>query len=217
MSINYYVLDTETTGLKAGWHEINQISMIRVNDGFQKSFNIAVEHPERADSVALNIQGITRADLKKGTSVQDAVQQLTIFLEEDGLNPESRCVIGHNVAFDRRFCQAMWEQKRKQFPADLWLCTKKFYKNYVNKVGPDLIMKKQAEIQPGENKVKYGQDLCLTGAGLKPKVGAHSAIIDCQNCLTLFQFLMNENLNHVRVIEPKPHRINSVEPEIFDF
>lgn len=70
--IAYYILDTETTGLKAGYHEINQISVIRTSDGFQKTLNIAVDHPERASKEALDIQGKTRWDLKEGISKEQA-------------------------------------------------------------------------------------------------------------------------------------------------
>lgn len=211
------MLDTETSGLKCGYHEINQISVLRVSDKFQKTFNIAVENPGRASAQALQIQGITKADLRSGVPISEAVEEITKFIKEDGLNEASRCIVGHNVSFDRRFCHAAWEVQKTKFPADLWLCTKKFYKNYVKKVGQDKVMALQAEVQPGETKVKYGQDLCLAGAGLKPKVGAHSATVDTQNCMTLWDFLMNENLNHVRVIEPHPHTPKTIEPEFYDF
>lgn len=214
MSIQYYVADSETLGLKSGWHEMNQLSIKRCSDGVQKSFDICVVHPERASKEALDIQGITRQDLKRGLPIKDVVHELTKFIEEDGLNPESRCIVGHNVAFDRRFAHAAWEQCKTQFPADLWLCTKKFFKNYVNKVGPEKIMQRQST---GEPKVKFGQDLCLIGAGLQPKYGAHTAEVDCENCYQLWDFLMHENLNHVRVIEQHPHRPFPVQQQTYDY
>jgi len=213
MAIQYYVADTETTGLKSGWHEINQISIIRVQDGFQKSWNIAVENPNRAAAQALQVQNKTRADLKEGIPIQEAIKEINAFLEEDGLDEASRCFIGHNVAFDRRFMQAAWEKEKQQLKADLWLCTKKFMKAYVNKVGEDEVKKKQGETE----KVKYGQGRCLEGVGLKPRFGAHSASIDCQDCLDLYKFLMDQGLNYVRVIENKPHKPKTIEPEFYDF
>lgn len=218
MSIQYYVLDTETTGLKPGWNEINQLSIIRDSDKFQKTFHIKVKHPERASAEALAIQKISKADLYKGQDIEDVIKEVDKFLLEDNLNPESRCIIGHNIQFDRKFCQTTWEANKQKFLANLWLCTKKFYKHYVTKVGSEIVMKKQAAVQPGETKVKFGQDLCLVGAGFQPKLGAHSAAMDTQNCYTLWKFLMNENLNHVRVIENLPHRIAGeiISSEIFE-
>lgn len=209
--IFYYILDTETTGLSSSYNEINQISIIRVSDGFQKSWNIAVANPQNASAQALQIQGKTRADLKSGIPIQQAIKEVNEFLEEDGLDEASRCFIGHNVAFDRRFMQAAWEKEKQKLKVDLWLCTKKFMKSYINKYGDTDVKKKQ-----GEDKVKYGQDRCLEGVGLKPKFGAHSASVDCQNCLTLYKFLMDQDLNYVRVIENKPHKIKNMDVEYYD-
>lgn len=209
--IQYYVADTETTGLSSTFHEINQISIIRVADGFQKSWNIAVANPNNASAQALQIQGKTKADLKIGQPIKEVIKEVNEFLEEDGLDEASRCFIGHNVAFDCRFMQAAWEKEKQKLMVDLWLCTKKFMKAYVNKFGDSDIKFKQ-----GEAKVKYGQDKCLIGIGLTPKFGAHSASIDCQNCLTLYNFLMTQGLNHVRIIDNKPHKIKNMQIEYFD-
>ena len=223
MAINYYITDVESTGLKAGFHEINQLSIIRVSDGFQKSWNIAVENPKHASSEALKVQGITRKDLEKGLQISQVVQEASDFIEEDGLNEASRCFIGHNVAFDRRFMQAAWAKEKKKLMVDLWLCTKKFMKAYTKRFGEEQVLKKQASDNPELVKVKYTQDMCLTGLGIKPKFGAHSAIIDCQNCLTLYQFLMDQGLNYARVIENKPHEVAGITPpkgdlpEMYDF
>lgn len=204
--IHYYMYDLESTGLKAGFHEINQISIIRISDNFQKTINIAVEHPERASQQVLDIQKITRADLKRGIKKQQAVEEINSFFNEDGAGPEARCIVGHNIAFDRRHSHALWEQEKVRFPADLWLCTKKLMSTYVKKYGQAQVM----ELQKTE-KVKYGLDMCLIGLGLKPKFGAHSATIDTQNNLVLYNHLLSQNLNHVRVIENIPHKTKDID------
>ncbi len=221
--LNYYVVDTETTGLSVSFHEINQISIIRVSDGFQKSWNIAVENPKNASAEALKIQGITRADLKNGIPVAEAITAVDAFIAEDGLNEASRCFIGHNVSFDRRFMQAAWAKEKKKLMTDLWLCTRKFMKAYTKRFGEEKMLQEQAKEIPDILKVKYTQDMCLTGVGLKPKFGAHSAAIDSQNCLTLYQFLMSQGLNYARVIENVPHEVRGIAgakgdlPEMYDF
>ena len=63
--ILYYVLDTETTGLKSGYHEVNQISIIRLDDDEQITIDIAVDHPERAAYQALQVQGKTLKEVKE--------------------------------------------------------------------------------------------------------------------------------------------------------
>lgn len=212
--IHYYGIDTETTGLKAGWHEVNQLSLIRLSDGFQKSWQIAVAHPDRVSDLVLDLQKITKADLRKGVSVQEAVRQAHDFIMEDGGNSSSRCFIGHNVAFDRRHAHAAWDAAGLEFPGNLWLCTKKFYKSYVTKVGEAKIIALQAT---GETKVKYGQALCLKGAGLSPRVGAHSAAVDVQDCCDLYKFLIDQKLNYVRMIEDVPHKKKSGTVEFIDY
>lgn len=207
MSINYYIVDTETTGLKAGFHEINQISVMRCSDMFQKSYRVAVKNPWRASPEALNIQRISKEDLKNGDSLIDVISGINEFLKEDGGAENSRCFIGHNVSFDRRFIHAAWSSEKVKLPVDLWMCTKKFYKSYVTKVGEEKIKTLQATAGVQHPKVKYGQDMCLLGAGLELRDGAHSASVDVQQCFELWNFLMNEDLNHVRVIETQPHKL----------
>ena len=199
--INYYILDVETTGLKAGYHEINQISVIRVSDGFQKTANIAVSFPNRASPEALRIQKRAKHELSQGVPQEDVVAELDAFFEEDGLTAAHRCIVGHNVSFDRRFCHAMWAFCGKEFKADLWLCTKSFTQRWGKKIGPEKI----AAIQ-GTPKAKYGLDMCLLAAGIPAKFGAHSATIDTQNTLSLFQFLMDKQLDYVSIIKRLPHK-----------
>jgi DNA polymerase III epsilon subunit-like protein len=199
--IEYYIVDVESTGLKAGWHEINQISIIRVSDQFQRTINIAVDHPERASPEALNIQKKSRADLTIGIPKEQAVEELIEFFEEDEKTPAHRCVVAHNGAFDRRFLHALWDSMNQPFPADLWLCTKAFTQKYAKKVG----VQKIASIQ-GVPKAKFTLAHCLLACGIKAKFGAHSATIDTQNTLSLYEFLMGENLDYVSIIKRLPHR-----------
>lgn len=200
--LEYYVLDTETTGLSKDNNEINQISILRVSDGFQRTINIKVRWPESASKEALNVQGITREDLSRGIESIEAIYQVNDFFEEDGKTSEHRCIVAHNAAFDRKFCHATWERDGKQFPADLWLCTMAFAKKHANKEG----LEKIASIQ-GTPKPKYGLDMYLKAVGIKPKSGAHSAAIDVQNTLSLFNVFMNSGIDHLPIIKREPHRI----------
>ena len=125
--IKYYIIDLETTGLKAGYHEVVQISVIRCEDGFQKSFNIKAEFPNRADANALRITGKTIADIKQGDEKSVAVNDIHNFILEDELSPEHRCMVAHNYSFDQRFSHSLWESLNLEFPSNLWLCTRSFF------------------------------------------------------------------------------------------
>jgi len=133
MSIHYYVIDTETTGLKASFQEIIQISTIRCNDRFQKTINIKADYPGRASKQALEIQGKTIYDLAEGIDKTLAVKQMEEFFEQDGKTSEHRCIVAHNAPFDRRFLHALWLSVGKKFPADLWLCTRTFTGKWAKK------------------------------------------------------------------------------------
>ena len=50
-------LDTETTGLMANYHEIFEISIIRVSDKVQLSRKIKVKNPKNASLEVLQITG----------------------------------------------------------------------------------------------------------------------------------------------------------------
>ena len=191
MSINYYIIDTETTGLKAGYHEIVQISVIRCNDKFQKTANIKAEFPSRASKEALAITKKTYADLSKGIERAQAVVEITEFLEEDNKTSEHRCIVAHNAPFDRRFLHATWDASGLAFPADLWMCTKEFSRK---------LAKRKGIIKP---KLSLAASLDL--AGIIARGGAHNAVIDSLNTFELWQKLMEEKLGHVSIIKRKPH------------
>ena len=190
MALNYLIIDTETTGLSAS-HEIIQISVIRCSDKVQRTVNIKAEYPHRASPEALRIQGKTFHDLKFGSPKSEAVEIIHEFLLEDGLTPAHRCIVGHNVPFDRRFLFSTWESVNKKFPADLWLCTKEFTRK---------LAKRKGLVKP-----KLNLQASMEIAGLQPKLGAHNAVVDTMNTNELFQTLMNENLNHLSLIKNIPH------------
>ncbi len=189
--LHYYILDTETTGLKAGFHEVIQISVIRYSDRFQKTLDIRAEFPYRASKEALQITGKTIYDLQHGISKTEAITELEAFLEEDQKNSEHRCIVAHSAVFDRRMLHAMWQSAGKKFPADLWLCTKEFTRKLAKKQGidkPKLTLAASCEL-----------------AGIEQKRGAHNAVIDTLNTTSLFSKLMDEKLGHVHLIKRVPH------------
>lgn len=202
--INYYILDTETTGLKADYHEIVQISLIRYSDKFQSSVNIKPMFPDRTSSHVLQIINKTRSELLKGKPKEEAVKYIHDLILDDGLAPKDRCIIAHNYSFDQRFCHSLWASVNMEFPADMWLCTQSFAKLYAKQIGLEKFAKQQ-----NQPKAKFGLDMCLKAAGIQPKSGQHNAVIDTQNTAAFAQFLFDQKLNHVSLIKRKPHNLNS--------
>lgn len=218
MSINYYILDTETTGLSVDYHEINQISVLRVSDSVQFSTSIKVKKPNFYNAGALEVQGIRPSDLRKGIPIEEAVESIDMLLAEDGKTKAHRCIVAHNAPFDRKFVHRAWDNVGKEFPADLWLCTQSFAKRYVKKHGGMKVAQAQVsggvdgikKDKAGNLKPKFGLDNFMIGVGLNPTAGAHRAEIDVQNTQVLYNWLMNSNTEHVSLIKRVPHKEISV-------
>lgn len=207
--LHFYILDTETTGLKAGYNEIFQISVLRHSDGFQITKNIAVENPRRASQDALRITGKTIHDIQQGIPKKQACEEIINFIEEDGVQPESRCIIAHNWSFDKRFCHAEFLSVQKKFPANLWLCTMAFTKKFAKHEGLEKIAQTQ-----GLPKAKFGLDNCLKALGITAIAGAHSASIDVQNTKNVFNSLMDKQIGYLPLVHTEPHIIA---PSGYDF
>jgi len=205
MALSYYILDSETCGLKCGWHEVNQVSIIRVTDKFQKTINIKVDYPERADSRALEIQGKTRYDLKKGIHRSEAIVEIEEFIAEDGFAPNARVVAAHNASFDSRFINQMWITDNKKFPIEMWLCTVALTRK---------LAKRQGLVKP-----KVNLKAALAIAGVQEKLGAHNAAVDVFNTLALFEALMKHDLDHLSLIKTSEakKKVNTNDEQYEDF
>ena len=191
MGLAYYILDTETTGVKAGWHEVVEISIIRCSDRHQLTRFIKAEYPERADERALMVTGKSIPDLMNGDSKEDVIGMCERFFDQDGLTPSHRCIIGHNVSFDKRFCHAMWESVGRVFPAVCWLDTLKVSKEWAKKIGrkPD----------------NFQLSTLLKFADVKLQ-NVHSAEGDTRN-LYIFWKKHLSKLNTVSMIKREPHLV----------
>lgn len=213
LMIHYYILDTEVTGLSVDVHEINQLSVRRVEDGEQINLQIKVKKPHIFNPQALEIQGITPADLRQGISIEEAIESVDLFLKEDGKTKGHRCIVAHNAPFDRKFVHRAWDNINREFLADLWMCTQSFGKRYVKKHGGEKIAKAQLAAgidikkdKSGKLKPKFGLNNFMIGVGLQPRLGAHQASVDVENTQDLYDWLMRSNTEHVSLIDRIPHK-----------
>lgn len=195
----YYVIDTETTGLKVNYHECTEIGIIRATDCMQLWRNIKCERPETASYDVLAITKKTLADLEKGFSKEQVVEECERFFNEDGLTPAHRCIVGHNIfSFDKRFLFALWESVGKEFPATLWLDTIPMIKKYVK--------------DNGLGKVKVNLHAACDIAGVKKLSDSHNAKVDSRNSYLLWKNLVEEKKvdylpfvkTAVHIISPQP-------------
>lgn len=204
MSLLYYVIDTETTGLKANYNEMTEIGIIRCTDRVQLWRQIKCEYPERANFDALAITKKTMADLESGHLNSAVVEECDKFFAEDGATPGHRCIVAHNAPFDRKFLHALWEQNGKQFPANLWLDTVSLTKEFLKKVdNSTLNITKTAT-----GRVSTQLHACCDIAGIKKISEAHNAKVDSRNTYLLWRNLVEEKkVDYLPFIKTEVHTL----------
>lgn len=201
--INYYVIDTETTGLDCVRQEMIEIGIIREKDKVQLCRTLKADYPERASLDALAITNRTLADLEKGEDREKVVRECHDFLLSDGLTPAHRCIVGHNIQFDRKFLHAEWEKVGLEFPAHLWLCTMEMTKSFVKNAGIDVENKKL-----GLPKQKVNLHASLDLLKVRKLSDSHDAKSDSRNTYLLRNGLMQANVDHLSHMKTFIHQIS---------
>ena len=195
MSLHYYVVDTETTGLRNSYHEMTEIGIIRYTDRVQLHRCIKCTYPERASFDALKITKKTMADLELGHEKAAVVEECNKFFAEDGATPSARVIIGHNIIpFDKKFLWALWEEQGQAFPAHLWLDTIAMTREYLKQIG------KKTRIVNLHASCDY--------VGIKKLSEAHNAKVDSRNNYLLYRDLIeNKQIDHLPLIKTFIHTI----------
>lgn len=207
MSLQYYVIDTETTGLKSNYHEMTEIGIIRCKDRVQLWRQIKCIYPERASFDALAITKKSMQDLENGHDPLQVVEECEKFFSEDGLSPSHRCIIAHNAAFDRKFLHALWEAQGKVFPANLWLDTMSLSREYAKKIG--LV------------KPKVNLHAACDIVGIKKLSEAHNAKVDSRNTYLLHRDLVEvKKVDYLPFIKTAAHTLsndnNDIDQDLLD-
>jgi DNA polymerase III epsilon subunit-like protein len=192
-SIVYYSLDLETNGLvSTGFHEICELSILRVSDRVQLTRQVKVERPENSSLDALKIIKKTAEQLRYGINKSDLIEEVERFVNEDGLTSSHRCLIGHNIiAFDRKFLWSLWEKFNMRFPFDLYLDTFHMAKDYA---------KKMQLVKPKLNLIAACELF-----DIKRAKGEHNAKSDTRNCYLLYNELIKyvDYHDHITLMQHK--------------
>jgi len=193
-NINYYIIDTETNGLKPGWHEVTEISIVRCSDRTQLTRRIKCKFPERSNEIALEITGKSIQDLLKGDEKIDVVNRCNEFFAEDGGDPESRCMVAHRASFDKNHCHALWGEVGQVFPANHWMDTIRFLRDWSKQIGKKPENFKLATV--------------LKFAGIDALPGQHNAGSDARNTYLLWKKGMDLGINHLPSVKVYRHKID---------
>lgn len=192
--IEFYCLDSETNGLKSGFHELTEICTVRVRDRLQLARNIKAMYPERSAPRALEVTGKTINDLMKGASQEEVIAAFEEFFAQDGKQPKHRCIIAHNVSFDKKFLQFLWASNGKRFPCDMWVDTVQMTRKWA------------AEKGLGKPSVKLAAAADMLG--VRQVQGVHNAISDTQNLYFIWNRLIKD-IDYLDFIKLEPHRLES--------
>jgi len=114
MSMNGHVpcvVDVETTGTLAGWHEVIQIACVPLNQHFEPDpnrrfhyLNTYPDHPERIDEEAVRKHGITLESLEGCPTQARGVELFDEWFRKLDLPYGKRLVpVAHNFGFERGF------------------------------------------------------------------------------------------------------------------
>lgn len=218
--LQYYIIDTETTGLKSGYHEVTEIGIIRCTDRVQLWRQIKCVYPERANFDALAITKKTMADLERGYDREVVIAECEKFFSEDGLTPAHRCIVAHNAPFDRKFLHAMWEASGKEFPAHLWLDTIQLTKEFLKNADQSQLN----IVKTATGRVSTQLHACCDMVGIKKISDAHNAKVDSRNTYLLHRNLVEEKkVDYLPFIKTSVHTVSSgtnddegLDPSILD-
>jgi DNA polymerase III epsilon subunit-like protein len=116
MNYIFYFADCETTGLDSHLHDVIELSLLRLNDGVQKTWAMKPTNLQTIDPGALRVNGHKMEDLRWETKFgQDnyrdpnkVIVDIENWIMEDGVPTEQRALVGQNVSFDREFLSQLW-------------------------------------------------------------------------------------------------------------
>ena len=195
-----FYIDSETTGLSNGYHELTEISIIRLEDLVQKTWHIKIKYPDRATPEALKMTGKTIDYLlNNGKYIEEIADDVEAFLNEDGLGPENRANLAFNCSFDRRFIEDSWKSINRIWPVAYWLDVREQARKYVKLFHSNLF------------KPSLSQENMLKLTKVAHYKGYHGAEIDCQNLCIMHQFFNEKGITDIEFIKKSPTLIKLAE------
>lgn len=163
-------VDTETTGLKAGAHQVIEIGAMTV-DGAEFVALIRLERGAEVSPDAMRVNGINlrgREWHEGAVPLRDALSAFVRWL------PTGAVLVAHNAAFDRRMLEADAARAGVAWPEVEWFCTKAWADE----------LRKRGELATVDSKL---HTLC-THYGV-PNDGEHRALADVVRMARVFEEL----------------------------
>jgi DNA polymerase III epsilon subunit-like protein len=126
---NILALDVETTGLRAGYHEIIQIGAIFLNGQLDEiaTFQSLVRpvYPKRGyhkrDKEIFSVYeytGISEEDVSSAPELKQVLEKLVKWTKKHHGNLTEITILGQNTRFDMSFLEASFKKIKQEFPFD---------------------------------------------------------------------------------------------------
>jgi DNA polymerase III alpha subunit (gram-positive type) len=115
---SFYHGDLEATGLDAYKNDIIELSLIRASDNVQKTWLIKPINFDNIELQALKINGHKLEDITWQTQygrdnymeAEKAIIEIENFMGEDETPTEGKCLVGHNINFDKNMMEQTWKK-----------------------------------------------------------------------------------------------------------
>jgi DNA polymerase III alpha subunit (gram-positive type) len=116
MDYMIYVADVETTGLDSRLNDVIELSLIRLNDGVQKTWCLKPFNLQAIDAVALKINGHKLEDITHQTKLgrdtyldpSKVIVEIENWVMEDDTTTSNRILCGQNISFDKDMLTQLW-------------------------------------------------------------------------------------------------------------
>lgn len=117
-SRTYAIVDTETTGTSAAYHNIIEIGILRIEDGVvTKRYHTLIKPERRISHTIAGITGLTNEDLEDAPRFEQVAHKIQEMLE-------GAVLVAHNARFDYSFLKAEFARHETPYKAKT-LCTVK--------------------------------------------------------------------------------------------
>lgn len=118
MNYKIYICDTETTGLDFVNNSPIEISIIRYDDGIQKTWLLKALNEDKIDIGALKLNNHKLEDITHKTkfgkdNYKDPAQvivDIENWISEDDCSSDQRILVGQNISFDKTMLEFLWKK-----------------------------------------------------------------------------------------------------------
>ena len=190
-------VDTETTGLRSGYHDMIQIAILPLTPELKpsgiKPFNLTIRPDDfdRIDMRAMRVNKISFEELRSSPCQEDAFFIFENWVEEHvvGNNFKKILPIGQNIQFDMGFIKewAGWDSKNPgdNYSEDFFEWRKARDTKYVAEFLNDLAWEKNLPLPFGRTSLNS-----LSSKLNGDYAGAHDALTDCRITAKVYRRLM---------------------------